>query len=253
MHRKADAEKFHSAKIWLHGYLCYSFRFNSSVMTYLFSCECGVTRRIRSIWRTPPAIWNKSSHFHGTGGGGRHLPESRALKLSKGFDICKGSALSSQPSNGYCTNTHADADTPPPAPNSPSHEVSGEDQEMMKQLRVLYKMPFFWSHPPTSTSSVSPSIPRLLSHFSDDAGRIRASLKMKQNKQMRLGVLTSLCNPLWNMTSDAEGEVFSRHTEYSGSLFIWSLLHSRKTGKKEIHYSWFWDTKKKRVTWLICG
>lgn len=123
----------------------------------------------------------------------------RILKLSKGTDICKGSALSSRLFTSYCTYTHIHRHSSVQKPNTPSHEASEEDQEMMKQLHALYKTPRLWSdpHPP-------PRLSLLLFHsyFSADTGRKCASLKMKHNKQMRSGVLTSLCNPPWNMTCD---------------------------------------------------
>lgn len=124
---------------------------------------------------------------------------ARILKLSKGTDICKGSALSSRLFTSYCTYTHIHRHSSVQKPNTPSHEASEEDQEMMKQLHVLYKTPRLWSdpHPPPRLSLLL-----LRSYFSADMGRKCASLKMKHNKQMRSGVLTSLCNPPWNMTSD---------------------------------------------------
>lgn len=64
-------------------------------------------------------------------------------RTHKETDIWIGSALSSQPSTITVLYTHAYYAHTSHGSNTPSYEVSEEDQGMMKQLHVLYKTPCF--------------------------------------------------------------------------------------------------------------
>ncbi len=163
-------------------YLSCNSHFIKGICEYWLCCFFGKNKTKKTL----SVIWKKSVKSNHQS---IMLPSNNGIKEHQGNWFLYGLGVIVSTIHHHCTYTHTHTSH---RSNTPSYKVSEEDQEMMKQLHVLYKTPCFWSDPQPPPPL---SLLLLLSYFPADVGRKCASLKMKQNKQMRLGALTSLCNP----------------------------------------------------------
>lgn len=71
-------------------------------------------------------------------------PRNHGIKDHRGSWHLYGLSIIISTIHHHCRYTHTRTS---PRSNTPSYEVSEEDQEMMKRLHVPYKTPCFWSNP----------------------------------------------------------------------------------------------------------